>query len=134
MAPAFNRLLHLGRRRPEPDRPPATHVPVDIDALPLEGATVGTVPTLLPAAIFYQTLFDPTEFTPAWLQPRAAAATGTPAQSDPIDHQTAVAESRSSDAATKPKRTRRPKTSASPAANRPRSKRIAKPDQGGAAD
>jgi hypothetical protein len=134
MAPTLNRLLHLGRRRPEPDRPPEEPVTVDIDALPLEGATVGTVPMLRPAAIFHQVLFDPTEFTPAWLQPRPAAATGTPGPSDPIDHQTAVADSGSTDTRKAPKRARRPKTSPSPAASRPRSKRIAKPDQGGAAD
>jgi len=134
MAPAFNRLLHLGRRRPEPERAPVKPVPVDIDALPLEGATGGTVPALLPAAIFYQTLFDPTEFTPAWLRSRPAAATATPAPADPVDHRTAVADSGSSETPTKPKRTRRPKTSTTAPASRPRSKRLAKPDQGGAAD
>jgi hypothetical protein len=134
MAPAFNRLFHRGRRRPEPDRPPARQVTVDIDALPLEGATVGTVPTLVPAAIFYQTLFDPTEFTPAWLQSRPAVATETPEPSDPADDQPTVAVSGSGDTPKTAKRARQPKTSASPAASRPRSKRIAKPDHGGARD
>ena len=135
MAPAFNRLLHLGRRRPEPERPPEVPVTVDIDALPLEATTVGAVPMLRPAAIFHQVLFDPTEYTPAWLRPRPAATTETSTPSDLMADQAAVADAGPIDTP-KPRkqRTRQPKTSTTPAASRPRSKRIAKPDQGGTAD
>ena len=131
MAPTLNWLLHLGRRQPEPDCPPAEPVTVDIDAMPLESAPVGPVPMLLPAAIFHQTLYDPTEFTPAWLRPRPAPGTEP---SDLTDDQTADADSGSTDAPKPPKRARRPKTSPSPGPSRPRSKRTAKPDHGGAAN
>jgi hypothetical protein len=133
MAPAFKRLLHFGRRRPEPDRPPAEQVTVDIDAMPLESA-VGPAPMLRPAAIFHQTLFDPTEFTPAWLRPRPAPGTGPSRPSDLPGDQTAAEDSGSTDAPKPPKRARRPKTSPSPGPSRPRSKRTAKPDHGGAAN
>ena len=135
MVPTFNRLLHLGRRRPEPERPPEVPVTVDIDALPLEATTVGAVPMLRPAAIFHQVLFDPTEYTPAWLKPRPAATTDTSTPSDVMADQTAVADAGPTDTPRPRKqRTRQPKASASPAASRPRSRRIVKSDHGDAAD
>ena len=101
MASVLDRLLHLGRRRPEPDRPPADQRTVDIDALPLEGATSGPASMLLPAAIFRQVLFDPTEFTPAWLRARPGPAP-EPGPTGPTDEPQPA------------KRSRRPKTNASP--------------------
>jgi hypothetical protein len=133
MAPAFNRLLRLGRRRPEPDRPPAEQVTVDMDALPLESATVGPVPMLRPAAIFHQTLVHASEFTPAWLKSRPAPGTEPSGPSDLQDDRAAAEDSGSTDAQKPPKRARRPKTSPSPGTSRPRPKRIAKPDHGGTA-
>ena len=134
MAPVLDRLLHLGRRRPEPDRPPADQRTVDIDALPLEGATSGPASMLLPAAIFRQVLFDPTDFTPAWLRarPGPAPAPGPARASDPMVDETAVGGSRSTVEPQPAKRSRRPKTNASPDPKPPRSKGMAKPDHGAA--
>ncbi|HXI80362.1 MAG TPA: hypothetical protein VNM34_06035 [Verrucomicrobiae bacterium] len=125
MTPAINRLLHLGRRRPEPEAPPAPAPTVDVDAMALESATLA--PRLLePAAIFRQVLFDPTEFTPPWLRPRPTPATSTP--SAPVGDETTVASAAPTDEPKPAKRPRRAKATGAPATNRTRSKRTAKAD------
>jgi len=129
MTPAINRLLHLGRRRPEPEAPPAPAPTVDVDAMALESATLA--PRLLePAAIFRQVLFDPTEFTPPWLRPRPApapaTATATPAA--PVVDETPVASAAPADEPKRAKRPRRAKATGAPATSRTRSKRTAKAD------
>jgi hypothetical protein len=59
---AFLLLLTRRRRRDQPA--------VDTGALALEGVPLGPPPSLIPAAIFRQVLFDPAELTPIWARPR----------------------------------------------------------------
>jgi hypothetical protein len=131
MAPAFNRLLHFGRRGPGPDASlaePVAGPAVDVDAMPLEGATLASAPGLVPAAIFRQVLFDPTEFTPAWLRPRLAPAQEPATPSAPVVEQTAVANAAPADERKPATRPRRPKAKTPSAAKPTRSKRAAKTD------
>ena len=72
MANALGWLLgrHASRQTPQ-ESSAGDAPPVDIDALPLEGAlATGS----LPAAIYHQLMFAPNEITPAWLTPRPSPA------------------------------------------------------------
>ena len=88
MANRLARLLSRGSSRPEPA--PSVVPTGDRGALALDTAAVGP-PMLLPAVIFRQVLFDPTEFTPAWLKPRPAPAPEPLAASATTDHEAAPA-------------------------------------------
>jgi hypothetical protein len=130
MPQAFKRLRLLRRRPSEPeDQAPADDPAVDIDEMPLVGATLGSSPILRPAAIFHQLLFDPAESSPVWARPRLAPAPDPASSAGPIVSETAVADPASTDVAKPTKRTRRPKANASASASRTRTKRIAKPPQ-----
>jgi hypothetical protein len=127
MPQAFARLRLLRRRPTEREDPtPADSPAVDIDAMPLVGATLD--PSVLrPAAIFHQLLFDPAESSPVWARPRPVPVPDPASSAGPTVNETAVADSASTGAAKPTKRTRRPKANASSAASRTRTKRIAKP-------
>ena len=88
---------------------------------------------LLPAAIFRQVLFDPTEFTPAWLRSRPAPAPGAARPSDSMVDETTVGASVAIDEPKPAKRPGRSKTTDSAGPKRTRSKRIGDLDRGGAA-
>ena len=132
-----NRLARLlgSRRRSEKESSPGAAPGVDSAAMALDAAAMEPAPILLPAAIFRQVLFDPTEFTPVWLR-RRPAFDPVPANPPPSSSSAAAAPLAAEGpvAATpteepKPaKRTRRTKATGSPAPSRPRSKRAAKPD------
>jgi len=132
MANALGRLL--GRRDPRgtsEDVPSDDGPPVDIDALPLEGI-LDEPPALVPAAIYRQPLFAPSELTPAWLRPRPSAppdparSSGTTVNEGVVE---GVVTETASTAELKPtKRTRRPKASDSSGTSRPKPKRGAKTD------
>ena len=145
-----NRLARLlgSRRRPGADPSPGAGPAVDGAAMALDAAAMEPAPVLLPAAIFRQVLFDPSEFTPVWLRPRPAfePAPSSPSRPPLADAPVAAAAPVEADASVasaaqveadapieepKPaKRTRRTKVTGSPAPSRPRSKRAAKSDQG----
>jgi hypothetical protein len=97
--------------------------------MPLEGATLGPPPVLLPAAIFRELLYDPTEFTPVWLRPRPAPEPNPASSSSPTVDESAVASAAPTDEPKPAKRTRKPKASGSTGPAKTRSKRVAKPDQ-----
>ena len=95
----------------------------------LEGATWGPPPILLPAAIFRELLYDPTEFTPVWLRPRPAPEPDPAFSSDPTVDENAAVNAAPTDKPKPAKRTRKPKTSGSTGTGRTKSKRVPKPDQ-----
>ena len=94
----------------------------------LEGATLGPPPVLLPAAIFRELLYDPTEFTPVWLRPRPAPEPDPASSSDPTVDENAVVNAAPTVEPKPAKRTRKPKASGSTGPAKTRSKRVAKPD------
>lgn len=108
-------LLLLARRRSRQDRSQA----VAGGAGALEAADLGPPPTLRPAAIFHQLLFDPVELTPVWVRPRTAA---------PEEPMVANAAPAAEPKQTKPTRQPKAKAKESTGARKPRSKRAAKPD------
>jgi hypothetical protein len=149
----FKRLLDLTRRRPGGDRATADE-PTDAAApIAHEDVPLGPPPVLRPAAIFRQLLFDPAEIAPVWARPRPAFAPASAPEATVSSGrlvEPAAAEgstpsdkveiaSTASGSEPKPKRTRRPKASGTPAtssstvagsppaAARTRSKRVAKP-------
>jgi hypothetical protein len=137
MANALKRLLLFAPRRAEQEPAPAEPTArVDPDAMPLEAAMSRSSSTLQPAAIFRQVLFNPTEFTPAWLRPRPAATPDRTSSSGSPTGEAVVARSAPIDEPKPAKRGRRPKAAASPApaAARTRSKRTAKPKAGPSGD
>ncbi len=105
MVRKLGRLPFLRRQRVSApsDAPAVDFAPVDPDSAPLGP------PILLPATIFRQVLVDGTELTPVWARPRAAAA--SPARST-------AATADLTDTPTPPKRVRKSKAAAAPAANR----------------
>jgi hypothetical protein len=134
MAHPIKRLLLLAPRRAGRDRSPADGLPVDVDAMALEGAALGPPPILRPAAIFRQVLFDPAESSPVWMTPRPTPAPDPASSSDPMVDKTAVADSASTGEPKPTKRARRPKANGPSGASRSKSKRIAKPDHGATDD
>ena len=117
-------LLLLVRRRSRRDRSPGA------GSMALDGAPLGPPPTLVPAAIFHQVLFDPAELAPVWLRRRPASAPDPVSEPDPAPaaEETAVATAAPTDDPKPARRTKRPKTSGAPATTRSRTKRVAKPD------
>jgi len=121
------RLL-FARRGSRRDRSVGDGLAVDGDAMPLEGATLGPPPVLLPAAIFRELLYDPTEFTPVWLRPRPAPEPNPASSSSPTVDESAVASAAPTDEPKPAKRKRQPKATASSGPTKTRSRRVAKPD------
>ena len=128
MAHGFGRLFLFARRRSRRDRTAGDGPAVDGSAMALEGATWGPLPVLLPAAIFRELLYDPTEFTPVWLRPRPAAEPDPASSSGPTVDENAVANAAPTDEPKPAKRKRQPKATASSGPAKTRSRRVAKPD------
>jgi hypothetical protein len=128
MAPAFGRLLPFARRRSRPDRSTVDGPLADGGSKGLEGETWGPPPVLLPAAIVRELLYDPTEFTPAWLRPRPAPEPDPATSSAATVDETAVAKAATTGELKPMKRKRQPKANGSPGATKTRSRRVVKPD------
>ena len=118
-----NRLARLLSRRSSLPEPAPNPGPTgDRGALALDTAAVGP-PMLLPAIIFRQVLFDPTEFTPAWLKPRPAPAPQPAATVAATVAAPVAADAGSTEEPRPAKRTRRAKAADSP----PRAKASSNP-------
>jgi hypothetical protein len=121
------RLL-FARRRSRRDRTAGDGLAVDGGAMALEGATWGPPPVLLPAAIFRELLYDPTEFTPVWLRPRPVPEPDPASSSGPTVDENAVVNAAPTDEPKPAKRKRQPKASGPTGPAKTRSRRVTKPD------
>jgi hypothetical protein len=141
MSRVFQRLLHVGRHRP--DRSPSSTGRGTVDGAvgTLEDELPEPPPILQPAAIFRQYLYDPAEYTPEWARPRpkpeAAAAPAAPApeaaEPEPAGApvaaagETAVADPMPVDPPKPAKRARRQTATGTSTETRTRSKRATRP-------
>jgi len=135
----FQRLLHVGRHRPEHGQSSIEGGTVGGGVTTLDDEPPEPEPILQPAAIFRQYLYDPSEYTPEWARPRPkpeAAPEPTPVPASDPDpapvSATAVAETAIAEpldaAPPKPaKRARRQPASGASTATRSRPKRSTKP-------
>jgi hypothetical protein len=113
-----NRLARLFSRRSSRPEPPPSVPAIDGGALALDTAAVGP-PMLLPAVIFRQVLFDPTEFTPVWLKPRPAPEREPAGPAATTVDEPASAQAAPDDAPKPAKRVRRATTDGTPSRAKP---------------